>query len=260
MSEIIHQSKNYDQFELLDFNRDVRNTKPTRKLELSMKKHGFKSAHPLDVIKNGNGKLKIKCGHHRFTIAKKLGIPVKFVISKDDMTIYEIEGTKNRWSYQNYLESHVRQGHKAYIAVEKYHEKTGISMSACISMLAGDSAGSGNHCEKFKTGRYKLGKQVHANTVGGIIVYCSRIDLVCATHTNFVRAISKIVWVQKVDIVTLRHKLKTHKASVETQPNVNAYIEMIESLYNRRNRNGLPLAFLANEAAKNRNAVERRSV
>ena len=256
MNEIIHQSKNYGQFELLEFNRDVRNTKKTRNLEASMGKRGFLSAHPLDVVKNGNGKYKIKCGHHRFTVAKKLGIPVKFVISNDDMTIYEDEGTKNKWSYQNYLESHIRNNNKEYVPVKKYHEKTGIALTLCISMMAGQSAGSGNQSELFKTGLYKLGNLEHANTVGDIVMYCQNIDLVCAAHSNFVRAISKIVRVKDVTIATLRSKLKVHKSYIETQPSVDAYVEMIDSIYNRKNQNKIPLAFLADKEARRRSSCK----
>jgi hypothetical protein len=46
----VQETSNYEKFELLDFNRDVGKTK---QLELSMKKFGFRTCEPLDVMKNG---------------------------------------------------------------------------------------------------------------------------------------------------------------------------------------------------------------
>ena len=252
IATMIWESDNYNRFELLDFNRDVRNTKKTKKLKQSMEKRGFLNEHPMVVIKNDNTKFKIKCGHHRFTVAKDLGIPIKYVISDDDMDIYDDEDTKNKWSNQNYLESHVRRGSKAHIAVKEYHEKTGIPLSACISMLAGNSAGSGNYDKKFKIGQYRLGNQTHADIISELVIFFSNIDLICATHINFVRALSKIIWIEELDLSVLKYKFKKYKTFVEKQTSVGSYIEMIEAIHNRQNQNKLPIFFLANEIARKR--------
>ena len=99
----ISKTKNYDRFDLHEINRPVKNTK---KLELSMIEHGFIDAHPLHVITNGNGKLKIKDGHHRFMVARKLGIPVKYVVCDDAAGIHQLVETTNKWSLRDYLSSY----------------------------------------------------------------------------------------------------------------------------------------------------------
>lgn len=150
----IQVTRNYDKFELLAFNRDV---KRTTALERSMERYGWIDAYPMHVVPNGGVKLKIKAGHHRFTVAKKLGLPIKYVVCKDQgETIHELEVATTPWTLKNYLDSFVRCERPDYISVKEYHEKTGINLSQCISMLGGDLASSHNMGKKFKDGTYKV--------------------------------------------------------------------------------------------------------
>ena len=254
MTTIVHETKNYNKIELLSFNRDVRKTKA---LEKSMLKHGWIDAYPMHVVENGNGKLKIKGGHHRFYVAQKLGIAVKYVISDDNADIYELEQSNNKWTINDYLASFVRNGSKPYIAVRDYSEKTGIPISNSLSLLGGEGAGSGNKREAFKTGKYKLGDQVHANKVADVIMFLTEIGLQFSTHGIFIQAISKVLLVSKVNIQTLKNKFSTHMAYAEKQPSLINYLQMIELIYNRQGaaNKKIPLAFLATEASKKRSVA-----
>ena len=136
----IPTTTNYEMFQLLDFNRDV---SKTRKLEASMKRHGYINAYPLHVVKE-NGKLRIKGGHHRFFVASKLGLPVAYVVCEDNASIHELEAATTRWSLDDYLTSYVRMGDADYIAIQKYQQRTGIATGLCVSMLGGEMASSGN--------------------------------------------------------------------------------------------------------------------
>ena len=62
-------TNNSGKFELCSFNRDL---DKTQRIEESMKKHGYIPAYPIHCVKNGTGKFKIKAGHHRFYVARKL--------------------------------------------------------------------------------------------------------------------------------------------------------------------------------------------
>ena len=152
MSTQIRVTKDYSIFDLHEVNRDVKNTK---NLENSMAVYGWIDAYPMHVVRNGDKRLKIKAGHHRFKVAKRLGIPVKFVVvDNDDVGIHELEKTAKQWSVSDYLQSYVRAGYKDYHIVKEYHERTGIGISNCISMLGGNQAGTGNFQEKFKDGNF----------------------------------------------------------------------------------------------------------
>lgn len=109
MKEQIAWTNNYDKFELLDFNRDIGNTK---QLEESMIKFGFLAAHPIHCVKSGSRKLKIKAGHHRFYVARKLGLLIPYVVCNDQASIFDLEGPTRRWSLNDFLTAHIREGKK----------------------------------------------------------------------------------------------------------------------------------------------------
>ena len=174
MKEIL-ETKDYGKFVLSEFNRDV---KKTWNLEASMQKHGWIYAYPLHVIKRADGLFEIKAGHHRFYVAKKLNIPVKYVECRDKASILDLEKATVPWTLQDYINSYVRMGKRPYIEVLEYHKRTGINLSACISMLAGDSADSGNWNAVFKAGDYRLGDNLHARIVGDIVLHSKRCGFV----------------------------------------------------------------------------------
>ena len=88
-------TKNYDLFELHPFNRDLHKD---ALLKTSMKENGFMPSSPIHCVRNGNGKLKIIRGHHRFANAKELGLPVWYVIDESNVDLFLLEGSsRSRW-------------------------------------------------------------------------------------------------------------------------------------------------------------------
>ena len=251
---ILKCTLNYDLFETHIFNREVMKRKiGYRALIESMKKYGFLDSKPIMVVRNHTKKLKIKAGHHRFLAAQELGIPVKYIIeAHKDISIHELEKSTTIWSMQDYLVSFVRAGRHPYIIVKQYCGRTGIGISNAISLLGGQSAGSGNFREEFKRGTYELGDTTHANMVANIVLHCKKCKIPFAMHSSFVAAISKISQVDGFDPSLLKHKIKTFPYLLEKQPSLTTYVEMLETVYNRQNKSKIPLSFLANESAKKR--------
>ena len=249
----ILQTRDYDKFVLTAFNRDVENF---RFLEQSMQNHGWIDAYPMHVIKNGNRKLKIKAGHNRFEAAKKLGIPVKYVVCDDDSTIYELEKATKIWNLKDYLRSFVKAGNPAYEEVYIYYKTTGINLKCCISMLGGESARSGNQSEIFKTGAFVVGDRKHSIVVADLVMYCEKNGIKFSKQGNFVSALSKIAWVDELDVRLLKHKIKQYSYQLEKQTSIKDYIGSIELIYNLRNKERIPLVFLADEKAKQRSPIK----
>jgi hypothetical protein len=241
----IMETNNYAKFELLLFNRDVGKTKA---LEASMRKYGFIPAHAIHVVRQSNGKFYIKEGHHRFHVARSLGINIFYVERHDQMSIFEAETAKTNWTLQDYLDAYTRMGKEAYLAVKEYRERTGIGLSDAISMLAGDSAGSGNWNPRFKQGTFRLGDPSNSAVVADIVLHCAKLGIAWARHPLFVQAISKVAWVKDFDPATMKNKISVHLHHMRKQPTKQDYINMLEEIYNRQSRVKKPLAFLAEEA------------
>jgi hypothetical protein len=245
----VKSTTNYDLFELAEINRDVDDNS---KMERSMIAHGWIPAYPMHVMRGSNGKYQIKAGHHRLRAAKKLGIPVRYVVCNDSATIHDLEGSTEPWVIKHYMQSYVRKAIPQYVAVKEYVEETGISLWHAISLLAGESAGSHNKSNAFKRGTYKLGDQTHANQVKAIVLHMKKCGIKFATNSLLVQALSKVLRVDTIDINRLKDKIGSHAARFEKQPNLQKYIEAIEAIYNRQSKTKVPLAFLANEKAKER--------
>lgn len=252
MAGKIYESHDYDKFELHVFNRDIRST---RKLEESMQKHGWLDAYPAHVTKNGGKKFQIKAGHHRFAAAQKVNIAIKYVVLDDKATIQELEGASIPWNLKDYLTSYVRCANRPYVTVKEYHDRTGISLMHCVSLLAGASAGSNHHLKAFKGGTYKTKDMSHASAMAEIVLHCKKNGISFATNALFTQALSRILRVPELDMITLKHKIKKYRYMMEKHPSMVAYQEMLDALYNRQSQKRIPLSFLADETAKSRSAV-----
>lgn len=244
----ILETNNYGKFMISPMNRDV--TK-TRWLEQSMQRHGWLNAYPLHVRRIENGQFEVIAGHHRLAVAQKLGIPVKYVEEKEEVYIHELEKSTNAWTMKDWLTSHVRTGKEDYFAVMEYHKKTGISISMCISLLGG-YAGGGRINNEFKDGKFRVGDMAHAKTVGGIVIFCKAVGIPFARDKMFVSAISKVVWAEGFDPKIFKNKISAHMELMTKQASMKAYIDLLDLVFNRASRTRVPLAFNAEEAARQR--------
>jgi alpha-glucosidase (family GH31 glycosyl hydrolase) len=249
----IMQSKDYSMFDLCDFNRNVENT---RFLEESMRRHGWIDAYPMHVVQNGNRKFKIKAGHHRFVVAQKLGIPVKFVLAQDSATIHELERSTRTWTVRDYLDSYCRMGKPDYQIVKDYCDETGIPILMAVSMLGGHAARSGNFTTQFKNGTYKVRhSSSHAADVKDVVIALKRYGIKFPSLVLFVGAISKAMFVEEFSADRFKAKARAFPGMFEKKATVDQYVEMIEEIYNRQSREKIPLKFLAEQKAKERNAI-----
>jgi hypothetical protein len=251
----VQVTSNYDRFEVFPCNRDVRKTK---KLEASMRKHGFLSACAIHVVPNGSGKLRIKKGHRRFQVARSLGIPIKYLESDDKATLFELETTTEHWNLRDFLDGHVREGKPAYAAIREYHERTGIPLSLSIGLLGGHTSVS-NFTSQFKEGTFKISGGSLAATVADIVVAAKQVAEV-ATHSLFVQALARCVLVPQFDPERLKKKLRTFGSLLVKAPTLDRYAAMIEAIYNCHAPRGkqLNVAFLADQAARDRKAAKKR--
>jgi len=245
-------------FDPHEVNRTVNEeSKRFKNLLASMQEHGFIHAYPLHCVTNGTGKLKLKGGHHRLRAAQKLGIAVKYVIANDDASINELERSgPGKWSTYDFFISFCKQGIPSYLEIKEYMDRTGISLSDAASMFYGNAAGSGNfHAySRFQEGLFKIKNREHPRIVEDIVIYLHSIGLKWANQTNMVKAISRIVQLPQFDVDRFKQKASSHKSLLEKQKNLQAYLQMIEHVYNYKSPKNqkVNLSFLAQERAQER--------
>lgn len=252
----VMSTKNYDRFEMHRCNRPIHKNDP---VEASMRRVGFMPSSPLQCIKNGNGKLKIVRGHHRFSIAKKLSIPVKYMVDDSNTDIFELEGSSTgAWNSPDFAFARAQAGDKDIQFMLTFKEEHGFTLGSAASLVYGQSAGSGNALRVIKTGRFKIGDMTHANKVAAITDVLRDEKIEFATSAGFVSAISSAVRIPELDYDILMHKARTRSYILSKRSTAKEYLQEIEELYNyaaKRKGKRLSVSYRADEVGRDRAAI-----
>lgn len=251
----VNQTKDYSIFEAHENNRNIKGNQKFKKLLKSMQKYGFLPFMPIWCKKTPNGKLSIQFGHHRFEAARKLNIPVCYMVYNVDFEIFAENETTNTWSLRDYLDCHVRDGDMVSLAIKKYHEETGISLSQCIGILGGHSDKDYDKSKAFKRKTFGISPESlnRADKIKKLVLHSVKVDKDIGKCRSYITALTKMVRVDSFDINTYISKLESNREMFVKQIDMDGYIHMIESIYNRRSQVKQPLAFMATEMTNNRN-------
>jgi len=249
VSREVYETTDYSLFVHSEHNRDIGRTD---KIMRSMKRKGFMSEHPIRVFKTGK-KYRIDDGAHRFEVAKSLGLSIHFVISKDpEINIADLNNTARGWTLKDFLSSFVKQGNPHYIEVQALYERTGIQLQQCVAMLSGEQAGSHNGTDKFKAGMFVVNGRAHARIVGGIVE--SIIGHVkWVRNSDFVNALSRCAYCHEFNPDIFISRVCTYPHLMHKQATIADYTNLIEQVYNHRSRSPVPIKFLADKRARERN-------
>ncbi len=258
MSDLkVRKSHNYKMFETLPFNRPVKKKLGYKKLLESMKAFGFLPIFPVWVVPNGPNKLLVKSGHHRLKAAEELGLPVYYMVWENKGTIYEFEHATTRWALEDYIDS-MEKGNLDYESLKKFHEKTGIPISTCIQLLAGDkilNSHGGSVVEAAKTGDFKVGDMTLADKVGDLVVYVGSLDIKDARFARtriMSTALTAALQVEAFDVARFKAKVKNHPHLFKAQASRIDCLRMMEDIYNvaQIKKTQIPLTFLAEQKIK----------
>lgn len=125
----IFQTKDYNQFVIVDKNRDL-SKKHVNKLVNSIKKYGYKKSCPILV----NDKLEVIDGQHRIEACKILNIPVLYTI--EDLSIKDISTLNScarNWKMNDYVKFHSdREEVKFLIYLNETYNIDYSSLFACF--------------------------------------------------------------------------------------------------------------------------------
>lgn len=244
----------YTMFELHEVNRPL-HVDPV--LEASMKKHGFLPSCAISVEKVGGGRLKVKRGHHRLDCAKRLGLPVWYIIDNSQIDIHELESPRQAWTRLDFAISRASCGDKDVQRVLDFHRKHGLPLGISAGLLGGNVGDAGGHALlKITEGTFRVADDLsHAKRVVAVTDRCREMGLSCATHGGFATAISMLLVLQEFDANVFLHRVSLNKGRMSHRSNTKDYLDEIEAVYNFGSKKPMPLAFLAKEALKSRRAA-----
>jgi len=249
----------HSKFEKNELNRPFQE-KPS--LLESMKKYGFMRSGAIQVIRSKDhpGKLVIIRGHHRFEYAKRLNIPVWYIIDETNSDIFSLEeDTSQTWNINDHVMSHFNAGHPAYITLVEFRRKHRLTLTDAISLVGGESAGSANKNRAAKKGTFSTGDMTHANQVVAITDELLSLGFKFSTQSIFVQAISKAVRVPEFDGELFCHRCQMQPGMLIKQNTLIKTLDMMEAIYNHGAKTKrLALAFRAIEVSTSRANFGRR--
>jgi len=256
----LQRTKDYSRFVFAKGNRDVsiNRLRPAHKaLRESMKKYGWLPFEPIGVYPDGKGKLVITEGQHRFTFARELGLDVYYVIHEEQVDIAEINQCAATWTPSDYCKKWIHDGNSEYEEVIEIAEYHGIPITIAFSMLAGSASWQQAIKKRFESGAYKITNRKNAMRVFSIYKALCDINK-SAKHSQMLRSIWACCLVPHFEETRLINTAKRRPEMLTRVGTLDAWLEIIQDIYNFGRSAKVPIKFEAQEAARNNTSVQKK--
>lgn len=226
----ILSTKDYDQFIVLDGNREV-NEKHVTALMQSMKEEECIS--PIQV----NEHMAVIDGQHRLNALMRLKKPVHYYIVKGAnlQTVQKLNSHTKNWRIEDYMESYVNAGNKHYIQYQGFRDMYKMGHTVNLMLLTETGIANGHNRiteeQKFKNGTFKV------VDIDGAIEKAMKLEQMapfCEGYKarSLVYALVKCMKNKKFDWKRWIHKCSYQQKKLVVCSNVEQYLEMIEEVYN----------------------------
>lgn len=257
----LQRTKDYSKFVFAKGNRDVtvNHLRPQHKaLKASMEKYGFLPFFPIAVYADGNGKLVITEGQHRFTFAREMGLDVYYVIHEEPVDIAEINQCAATWTPNDYCKKWLHDGNKEYERAADFAEQYGVPLTIAFSMLAGSASWSSAVKKKFERGEFRITNSKFATRVASIYKNLCEINK-SAKHNQMVRSLWACCLVPHFEETRLINTARRRPEMLVRVGSVDAWLDILQDIYNFGRSAKVPLKFEAQEASRsNSRAMPRK--
>lgn len=251
-SKKIQATKNYRMFTRSDDNRDT-NPRKHKHLYESMKEYGYLSSFPIVCFRDSDGRLVVKDGQHRLMIAESLGLPVYWVEEAVDFNIAKVNVTAVTWRLQDYAKMFSRNGKQAYTDGLEFAERHELPVGVAFALLAGHST-FGNLQEQFVAGEFKVKDRKWADTVAGIYCHIVRLSRE-VSNARFLQACMAVCRVKGFEPDRMLSCAQRCREKLVAYSTREAYLAMLEDIYNFGRQRKVPLKLDAENAMRARNAT-----
>lgn len=248
----LQATKNYRLFTVSSDNRP-RDEKKHKRLRRSLEKYGFLSCYPIVCVRDKQKRLVVMDGQHRLAFAETLGLTVFYVVQDEAFDIAEVNGTQEKWTTRNFAETYAAQGKKPYAEGLEFADRYGIAVGTAFGLLAG-TASANNIMSEYYAGNFRIRDREWAETVG--LIY-SRIVAIAPQTRNMrlVEACMAVARVEGFDPQRLVYGCERCREKLHPYSTRDAYLEMLEEVYNFGRKNLVGLRVAAIQAMRDRNAA-----
>lgn len=251
-SRKVNVTRDYRLFSRSADNRvlDIRRHK---KLERSMKQYGFLPCFPVVCCRDDKGKLIVKDGQHRLAIAETLGLPVHWMEEEVNFDVAIVNSTAKTWATRDYAEKYAANGVTAYVDGLEFSDRHGVPVGIAFAMLAGTTTFK-NIEDEYKDGEFKIKDRAWAESVAAI--YGPITDLATVTkNSSMLAACMAVCRVDCFEAKRLLHNAERCRDKLLSYSTREAYLDMLEEIYNFGRKQLVGLKALATMAMRERNAT-----
>ena len=232
----IEKTFDYGKFKNIGGNR-IKNLSHINRLKASM------SENYLFTVILVNENFEIIDGQHRFHVIQELNLPLYYVV-KEGYSLNEVhllnQNAKN-WTNEDYLQGYCDLGYDDYLKFKLFKKTYNITVSNCLSLLC-TSGDSSNTAQIFKEGKLKINDYNLA---------CANIEKILSLNVyyegvrrrTFISAMLKLFKNDNFSFDVFVNKLKRQPTALVDCVNVETTIELVEKIYNNKNRNKVNLRF-----------------
>jgi len=254
MSERLLSTRNYGLFKSNHGDNRLLNLEEHNGLLASMKEYGFLKSFPISVVNNGNGKLVVKDGQHRLAFAEKLGLTVYYVEEKVNFDVAKVNKSTKIWVPKDYAQKFAASGVKSYQEGLEFAEQYKLPIGIAFSLLAGYTEYT-NVKEHFKNGTFKIRDKAWAEAVAS--VYTALVALSKAVRgSRLLEACMAVCRVPDFDAKRLLRGAELCREKLVPYSQRDAYLEMLEGIYNFRRQQLVGLKSAAIMAMRERNVAK----
>lgn len=222
---------NYDMFKFRSDNRAVLHQSHIDRLIKSIQARNLLEMRPIIV----NEKMEVMDGQNRLLAAKKLGVPIWYVV-EDGLCANDIilMNTSSSWKPSDYLNFYIKHQNDEYIKLARFMEKHNFSLRVAINICIGQRKVS---MDQFKKGEFKFPEQdidMQAEICHDTIAYIKKVNGYSpyTESARFWKALLKLV--QHADFIQEHWLSNLSKMSNRLCPKASykEYLETIKGVYN----------------------------
>lgn len=246
----INVTKDYRLFSLSAENRP-QDLGKHRDLEASMKEYGFIPCYAIICRRDEKGRLWVVDGQHRLAFAMKLGLPVYWTEDHTNFNIATVNNTQKSWVPIDYAKNFSDRGSEDYTRLLAFKEEYAIPLTTAAALLAG-TASFTNTAEAFYSGEFKIKDEVWAKSVASL--YTALIRLQKEMKGNLLlTACMAVCRVPAFSTKRLLQGAERKREELVCYGTREAYLAMLEKVYNFGAKNPIALQLEAKKVMKNRN-------
>ncbi len=227
------------------------NPSHVRKLVISMKQNGFIQAKPLHVYRDGKT-LRIIDGHHRLEAAKRLSIPVFYVIghaSQSNLIAPENFAVR-KWGKAEFVNMYATRKIPDYLLLSDYVRR-GIPITQAVALLSGNLTNNGSKLGSIEDGTWTIKSTDTINAVLEIMDALKPISSEAGSRV-FIGAVAVLCLLQDFDRKRLIERIRSNPQALTKCATRDQMLAQLEEIYNFRMKDKVALAFLAKEETRRR--------